>query len=101
VIGGEAAARTSGVPVRCKHQMEHEELCAAREQLSETFRAFAGVELKLLLDGNPRQRAALARQLVTVMCELLLLGEQLDSGPSGAQPTPRTRRDVPAVSRRR
>jgi hypothetical protein len=55
----------------------NQELTPAIKELRKRARAAVGVEAVLLVDGDPRQLAAPARQLVAQAGVLLLAGEQL------------------------
>jgi hypothetical protein len=73
VIGEERAARAALFPVGPEHEVIHDQLAAAVEQLGERLFAVRAVEGVLLVDFHPGQLASLARERITLTCERLLL----------------------------
>jgi hypothetical protein len=63
--------------------MLHQELAAAFKQVGERSPALLRIEQIVLLQAHPRQRAALARDLVAEPRQLLLVRQQL---PTFGQP---------------
>jgi hypothetical protein len=90
VVGHVGAALAALLPARGEHEVLHHELAAAVEQVGQRARALGRVEDVVLVDAHPRQRAALARDLVAEAGQLLLarqqglaLGEPLLMGNDG------------------
>jgi hypothetical protein len=54
----------------------HQQLAPPFEQLGERALAFESLEDIVLLDANPRQRAALAGDLIVQACQLLFVRQQ-------------------------
>jgi hypothetical protein len=71
-----SAARAARLPARREHEVLHQELAAALEQLGQRAPALGPVEGVALLDAHPRQRAALAGDPVAQVRQLLLVREQ-------------------------
>src|SRR5205823_9740303 len=71
------AHRTAGLVWRSEHEVIHEQLGAAVEEIGQGLHAVHGHEPVVLLDRDPRQLAPLPGQLVAAAGELLLLLQQL------------------------
>ncbi len=76
VVGHERAARAALLPARPEHEVLHQQLAAALEQVGERARALGRVEDVVLLDAHPGQRAALAGDLVAQAGQFLLARQQ-------------------------
>ena len=79
-VGHRRARRAPGLIGRSEHEVVDQKLGAAVEQLGEGPRPVVGIKPVLLLDRNPGQFAALARQLVRHPGVLLLALKQLVMG---------------------
>ena len=64
------------LPPRPEHEVLHQQLAAAFEQLGERALALGRVEDVVLVDAHPRQRAAFAGDLVAQVRQLLLARQQ-------------------------
>ena len=81
MIGQPGAAWARGLVRRAEHEVVDEELRPPVEELGERLLPLLGVEGVLLLDGHPRQRLPLLRQLLVELAELLLtLVQRRDRG---------------------
>ena len=76
VVGHEGAARATLLPPWGEHEVLHQQLAAAFEQLGERAPTLGPVEDVVLIDAHPRQRAALAGDLVAQARQLLLVRQQ-------------------------
>src|SRR5260221_1757295 len=76
-VGHRRVDRASRLVGRSEHEVVDQELGAAVEELGQGAGPVVGVEPVVLLDRDPRQLAALARQLVRHPGVLLLALEQL------------------------
>src|SRR3954451_12496247 len=89
-VGNARAARAALVPFGRVHEVVHDELRPAVEQVTQRRLAVHGVESIVLLHAHPWQLASLTRQLVAQARELLLGLEELEAsveplgGGSGA-----------------
>ena len=77
VVGHVRAARATLLPSWAEHEVLHQQLAAAFEQLGEGAPPFGCIEDVLLVDALPRQRAALAGDLVAQMRQLPFARQQL------------------------
>ena len=75
MIGQIRAARAALLPAGTEHEVIDDELALAAEQIGQGFLAVRTVEHVSLFDLFPRQRAALAGELVARFRECFLLGE--------------------------
>src|SRR6266403_1451604 len=76
VVGHEGAARATLLPPRGEHEVLHQQLAATSEQFGERAPALGRVENVVLIDAHPRQRAALASDLVAEARQLLFVRQQ-------------------------
>src|SRR5258708_1856795 len=76
MICEERASHASCLASRGEHEVIDDELAASVEKLGEGLAAVRSVESVLLVDLHPRHRAALGVQLIELMCDLLLFGEE-------------------------
>ena len=76
VVGHEGATRATLLPVRSQHEVLHEQLPTAVEQVGERAAALGRFENIVLVDVNPRQRTALAGDLVAQACQFLFARQQ-------------------------
>jgi hypothetical protein len=79
-VGDGRTARTTFVPVGVEHEVVHEQLRPAVEQVGERGFAAFGVEEVVLVDPHPRQLAPLAGNVVVESGQFLLGLEQLEPG---------------------
>jgi hypothetical protein len=76
VVGHEGAARAALLPPWGEHEVLHQQLAPPFEQLAERAPTLGRVEDVALVDAHPRQRAALAGDLVAQGRQLLFAREQ-------------------------
>jgi hypothetical protein len=76
LVATERTANTALLPLRPEHEVLDDELAAAGEQVGERLLAIGPVEHIALVNLDPGQLAALARQLVMCPKMRFLLGEQ-------------------------
>jgi len=76
VIGHEGAARAALLPSRGEHEVLHQQLAATVKQFGERAPALGRVENVVLVDAHPRQRAALAGDLVAQVRQLLFARQE-------------------------
>jgi hypothetical protein len=76
VVGHEGAARATLLPPRGEHEVLHQKLAVAIEQLGQRARALGRFEHIVLVDAHPRQSAALAGNLVAQARQLLFTRQQ-------------------------
>ena len=76
VVGHERAARAALLPAGAEHEVLHQQLAPALEQVGERAPALGRVEDVVLLDALPGQGAARAGDLVAQVHELLLARQQ-------------------------
>src|SRR6185503_12782529 len=77
VVGHVGAALAARLPARRQHELLHDELRAAAEQVGERGTAVRPVEDIRLVDAHPGQLPAQARDLVGAARQVLLGGEQV------------------------
>src|SRR5271170_5214721 len=70
-------ARATLFPSRTEHEVVHDQLAAAAEQLGQCLRSAGRIEDVVLLHADPGQLAALRAQRVPLARESLLLGQQI------------------------
>src|SRR5260370_9726004 len=75
MVGQEGAARAPLLPARAEHEVVHDQLASAVEELSQRRLARRPLEAIGLVHLHPRQRAARGAQLVAQPRELLFLRE--------------------------
>jgi hypothetical protein len=76
VVALERTADARIGPARTEHEMLDDELAAPGEEIAQRLFPVGAVEHVLLVDPDPRQRAALGAQLVAPPGPRLLLGQQ-------------------------
>src|SRR3546814_12742666 len=76
VVGHEGATRATLLPSRAEHEVLHQQLPAALEQVGKAAPALGCVENVILVDAHPRQRAALAGAPVTQVRQFFFLRQQ-------------------------
>src|SRR3954467_12204356 len=76
VIGQERATLASFHPTRTEHEVVHDQLAPAIEQVCERHLAVRSVEQIVLLHFDPWQFAAAPAQLITLPREFFLLGKK-------------------------
>jgi hypothetical protein len=74
VVDEDRAALAAGVPGRVEHEVVHDQLPAAVEQVEQRHRAARSVEDVLLVDADHRESASLGAPPVPGAGEVLLLG---------------------------
>src|SRR5215472_6969855 len=96
-VGLIGADRAALVPRRVEHEMLHDELRPALEQVKQAGLAFLALEGVVLLDLDGRQLAAPARDLLESAHGLLLRGQQLFARghPLGGRDNSRTQCNLP------
>ena len=77
-VGDRRAARAAFVPVGVEHEVVHDQLRTAVEQVGERGFALLGVEDVVLVDAHPRQLSPLAGEVVVQARQLLFGLEQLE-----------------------
>ena len=77
VVGHVGAARAALLPARREHEVLHDELAAAVEQIGERLPAVGPIEDVRLVDADPGQLPAQLRDLVAAPRQVLLGGEQI------------------------
>jgi hypothetical protein len=80
-VGVRRACGTPGLVARAEHEVVHEQLRVSVEELRQALGALVGLESVLLGARNPRQLAALPRELVAHPCVLLLASQELVARP--------------------
>ncbi len=75
----ERAARAALVPLGSVHEVVHEQLAVAIEQIRQIQASSWPVEAVLLVDSDPWQRPSLRGELVAEAVQLLLAGEELEA----------------------
>src|SRR5262245_922068 len=79
-VGDRGAAGAALVPVRVVHEVVHDQLGTAAEQIGERGLAVFGVEQVLIVDAHPRQLAPQTGELVVPTGQLLPRLEQVEPG---------------------
>ena len=77
VVGHVGAVLAALLPARREHEVLHQQLAAAVEQVGQRAPAHRRVERVGLVDPHPGQRPALARDLVAEAGQLLFVRKQL------------------------
>ena len=77
VVGHVGAARAALLPARREHEVLHQELVAAGEQIGQRLPAVRPIEGVRLVDANPRQLPAQLRDVVAAPRQVLFGGEQI------------------------
>ncbi len=79
-VGDRRAHRAAARVLRPEHEVVHEELGAAAEEVRERRAPLVGLERVLLFDTDPRELLPLLRELVSAAGVVLLGLEQLEPG---------------------
>ena len=77
VVGHEGTALAALLPPRRQHELLHDELRPAVEQVGKRHAALRSFEDIILVDPNPGQLPAQPRHLVAAPCQVLLCGKQI------------------------
>src|SRR5579862_4328787 len=77
MVGHVGAARAALFPPRGEHEVLHQELTAALEEIAERVLTRRRVEHVILLDAHPGERTPLAGYLIAQARELLFARQQL------------------------
>src|SRR3546814_3698741 len=85
VVGHEGATRATLLPSRAEHEVLHQQLPAALEQVGKAAPALGCVENVILVDAHPRQRAALAGDPVTQVRQFFFLRQRSEEHTSELQ----------------
>ena len=80
VVGTKGAANASLLPVRAKHEMRHNQLAAACEQIAERYLSTRTVKDIILFHLRPGQGAPQSIDLVAMTSQLFLFRQQLLAG---------------------
>ncbi len=73
-IGHRRTGGATFVPFRGEHEVMHDQLRTAPEEIRQRRRPVLGVEHVVLIDSHPRQRLSLDGELIAAAGELLRAG---------------------------